>query len=347
MMKKEEMTSSAVQNHALRQAREARGWSQRELASSLQVGLTTVRSWEAGRRAPGRVFQARLCEVFDLSLEQLGISAQPSSSSRVEEGCSNSHVLNRNVINKPGTLIATEVVSPSLVQARKERTPDPNRRKMLSRVRNTWIDGVLARSLNNASLISLDLMEIPEALDNPWYSSVQETTGPMRSLPSGTTLLQLFDIAGGSLLVLGEPGAGKTTLLLELARVLLLRAEQNEQYPMPVIFHLAAWSARQPAFAEWLVEELIKKYSVPQKVGQVWTETDRFVLLLDGLDEIAEEARLGCVKAICAYQEKYPDVSLVVSCRQRGISGPGNQHGVSAGRDRPAAHTRSNPPLSG
>jgi predicted NACHT family NTPase len=43
--------------------------------------------------------------------------------------------------------------------------------------------------------------------------------------------MQVYDEAGGELLILGEPGAGKTTLLLQLARELLSRAEQDESLP--------------------------------------------------------------------------------------------------------------------
>ena len=70
---------------------------------------------------------------------------------------------------------------------------------------------------------------------------MQELDRSPLTLPAGTTIVQVYDRAEGELLILGEPGAGKTTLLLELARVLLERAEQNERLPMPIIFNLSSW----------------------------------------------------------------------------------------------------------
>src|SRR6266700_1345906 len=103
-----------------------------------------------------------------------------------------------------------------------------NRLRLLKRVRQTWIEGVLEQSLHHAALITLDLREQPDALDNPWHLEVQETNRLPHPLPVGTSIVQVYDRADSELLILGEPGSGKTTLLLELARALLERAEQEE-----------------------------------------------------------------------------------------------------------------------
>jgi predicted NACHT family NTPase len=73
----------------------------------------------------------------------------------------------------------------------------------------------------------------------------------------------IFNELGQALLILGAPGAGKTTLLLELARDLLERAEQNASHRIPVVFHLSSWTVRQRPLADWLVDELNKRYFVP------------------------------------------------------------------------------------
>src|SRR5262249_29134420 len=106
-------------------------------------------------------------------------------------------------------------------------TPRLGRQKwvrLLKQVRTTWIEGVLEHSLHQAALIALDLQAQPDALANPWHLEVQETNQPPSRIPTGTSLVQIYDEADGELLILGEPGAGKTTLLLELARALLDRA---------------------------------------------------------------------------------------------------------------------------
>lgn len=52
---------------ALAEARQARGWTQEELAAVVGCSLSTVISWEAGRRIPGPVFQVRLTKALRLN----------------------------------------------------------------------------------------------------------------------------------------------------------------------------------------------------------------------------------------------------------------------------------------
>jgi hypothetical protein len=111
-----------------------------------------------------------------------------------------------------------------------------HRQRLLKRVRQIWIEGVLERSLQQAGLIDLNLQEYPDALANPWHLEVQETKLPSRSLPTGTSIEKVYADADGELLIVGEPGTGKTTLLLTLARTLLKRAEQEERQCIPVVF---------------------------------------------------------------------------------------------------------------
>jgi len=195
-----------------------------------------------------------------------------------------------------------------------------NRTRLMKRVRAVWIEGVLEHSLHQAALIALNLQERPDALENPWHLEVQETNLPPRLLPAGTSIIEVYDKADGELLILGEPGAGKTTLLLELARTLLDRAQADERHRIPVVFNLSSWAQGRQSLAVWLVEELWTKYQVPRKVGQAWIDTNQVLLLLDGLDEVAENARSACVRAINAYYQCHLEkglAPLVVCCRSK------------------------------
>jgi transcriptional regulator with XRE-family HTH domain len=60
-----------MDNELLRQAREGRGESRRELASQLRIAVSSVERWEAGAR-PSEYMQRRLCAYFGKSLEELG-----------------------------------------------------------------------------------------------------------------------------------------------------------------------------------------------------------------------------------------------------------------------------------
>jgi transcriptional regulator with XRE-family HTH domain/DNA polymerase III delta prime subunit len=310
-------------NTRLQQARENRQWTQSYLAQLLHVSVDTVRSWESGKRTPGQALQDQLCQLFGMTPELLGFSLVPLSLAEKGEAAFSSETfpsvseemsehLSPQSIGRSSSSVQTTHVERFHFQKR----GDENRRRMLQRVRNTWIDGVLQRSLHHEVLIELNLREVPDALENPWHLAVQETNGSERPLPSSTSLLEVYDSAEGKLLLLGEPGSGKTTLLLELARALLKRAEQSERYPMPVIFNLTSWPKRPSSLIEWLVEELRMKYQVPKQVGQVWVEENHLILLLDGLDETAEEVRAACMKAIGIYQREHPLVSCVICCRK-------------------------------
>jgi len=194
-----------------------------------------------------------------------------------------------------------------------------NRQRLLKRVRQIWIEGVLEHSLHQAALIALDLQEQPDALANPWQLEVQETNLPSRPLPAGTSIVQMYDEADGELLILGEPGAGKTTLLLELTRMLLERDQKGER--MPVVFNLSSWAQTRKPLSNWLVEELWVKYQVPQEIGRHWINIEGIIPLLDGLDEVAEEARSACVQAINTFHQhrlqEQGDAPLVVCCRRQ------------------------------
>jgi DNA polymerase III delta prime subunit len=164
-------------------------------------------------------------------------------------------------------------------------------------------------------LLVLGLQERPDLVANSWRLTVQESNLPPRHLPESTRITDIYDDTGGEFLLLGEPGAGKTTLLLDLARALLNRAEQNERYPMPVVFNLSSWAQRRLPFAAWLVEELHNKYQIPFVLGHTWIATDQILLLLDGLDEVNPAHRSACVEAINRYREEHGLVPLVVCSR--------------------------------
>ncbi len=185
------------------------------------------------------------------------------------------------------------------------RLEKQNRQRMLERVHAFWIKGVLEQSLHGAALIALGLHEQTEAIDNPWRLVLKQPDQPEQTLPPGTHITQVYDGAGGELLILGEPGSGKTTLLLELARDLLERAQKDDTHLMPVIFNLSSWAVKRQPITEWFVEALNTKYQVPRKLGKSWVDTDQILLLLDGLDEVKTEYRTACVDAINAYRGEH------------------------------------------
>jgi DNA polymerase III delta prime subunit len=184
---------------------------------------------------------------------------------------------------------------------------------LLTNVQQFWIEGVLQSSIHGA-LLALDKQTAPDAVEHPWEMQLALPDASSRAVPPEKPVVQVYQEAGCSLLILGEPGSGKTTTLLELARDLIAEAEKDPQAPVPVVFLLSSWRSDQP-LGDWLVSELNKKYGVSRKIASGWLSEHRLAVLLDGLDEVAEDSRGACVDAIHAFAEELPPSGMVVTCR--------------------------------
>jgi hypothetical protein len=115
---------------------------------------------------------------------------------------------------------------------------------------------------------------------------------------SGSDIVKVYDDAGNGLLILGDPGAGKSRLLHQLAHELLERALHAESEPLPIVLDLSSWGARRQSTAQWLLEELWLQHHINDRLAERWLPEGRLTLLLDGLDQVDQQARSGCVDAI-------------------------------------------------
>ncbi|MCB8942341.1 MAG: NACHT domain-containing protein [Ardenticatenaceae bacterium] len=179
-----------------------------------------------------------------------------------------------------------------------------NRQNMLENVCTTWIEGVLQPALAGETAV-FDLAY------QPYVAQQQVEAQPP------LTLAELAErVAAGAepLLILGEPGSGKTLTLLQLAQRLWAAAQAEARVPIPVVLNLAAWGLARGALADWLVEEMLLQYGAPRQVSREWLARGELVLLLDGLDEVAADGRLACVRAINAFQGQY-GLGVVVCSR--------------------------------
>ena len=68
-------------NDILRRERERRGWSQQKIAQELDTTAKNVSRWERGETVPSPYFRERLCQLFGMDAQTLGLlSASPLSS---------------------------------------------------------------------------------------------------------------------------------------------------------------------------------------------------------------------------------------------------------------------------
>jgi NACHT domain len=198
------------------------------------------------------------------------------------------------------------------------RPVDPasrNRRAMIEKVWAIWITDILQPSLPQDILLDLCLTERPAMVTRTLDLYAQRPDRADHIQAMGTRLIDIFDRLDRALLILGAPGAGKTTLLLTLARDLLIRAAQDPEHPIPVVFPLSSWAQQRRPLVDWFVDALNEQYDVPRKTGQAWVDADQILPLLDGLDEVKAEHRATCVEMINEFRQDHGLLPLVVCSR--------------------------------
>jgi DNA polymerase III delta prime subunit len=196
--------------------------------------------------------------------------------------------------------------------------PDADRTnvlRLIERIDQDWIKGVLEASLHHRAWLDLGLDWRDDAVEHPWDRIVVAANRPIQTLSKQDSIAGVFDAAQHTLLVLGEPGAGKTTTVLELARDLIARARESATAPAPVVLALSTWRGQHKNLMDWLVAELGLRYQVPKRVARTWLEEGQLVLILDGLDEVVPDRRSACVDAINAFEQEHHPRGLAVTCR--------------------------------
>ena len=193
-----------------------------------------------------------------------------------------------------------------------------NERLLLAAVKEE-VTSRLRQSLHNAVLINLGKESQPQQVKRPWDAEIKIGLKPAVPLPDTTTILEVFDSEeiAGKLLILGAPGAGKTTTQLELAQALIRRAEEQPDYPVPVLFNLSSWKNDRQSLADWLVTELKSKYGVSTKIGKDWVDNHQLLPLLDGLDELEPQRQEICVDAINQFLTSEIRPLYLVVCSRR------------------------------
>jgi DNA polymerase III delta prime subunit len=216
----------------------------------------------------------------------------------------------RDIWNRFGQALPSKRLQPPTKQEYRQR------KILLNKVKDFWIEGFLKPSLYADAAINLELKKRPDAL----LRSFTEIEVLPVELDESFEELQQTDIYdqigyGKTLLILGEPGSGKTIALLQLAQRLIERTEQDLSQPIPVVFNLSSWAKKRQRIEEWLIEELNEKYQVPKKLSQPWMQQGELVLLLDGLDEVQAKHRNNCVCALNQFIATHEMTEIVVCCR--------------------------------
>ena len=113
------------------------------------------------------------------------------------------------------------------------------RKTLLNKVKDFWIEGFLKPSLYVNTAINLDLKTRPDAVLNTFEGLEVlpiELDESFAELKQTDIYNQIGD--GKTLLILGDPGSGKTITLLQLAEKLVNQTKRDLTKPIPVVFNL-------------------------------------------------------------------------------------------------------------
>ncbi|KUL22074.1 NACHT domain-containing protein [Streptomyces regalis] len=124
------------------------------------------------------------------------------------------------------------------------------------------------------------------------------------------------------LVVLGGPGSGKSVLAVRfLLDYLTDRREDQQTAPVAVLLSLSSWNpSAQPKFMEWAASRIARDYPALADMGGTGSsaaaellDNGRLLLVLDGFDELAAEARPQVLRALNAMRGRDEGKVLLTS----------------------------------
>lgn len=190
------------------------------------------------------------------------------------------------------------------------------RKILLGKVKSFWIEGFLKPSLQDNPTMRIDLKARPDAIAD-LSQGIEALSVELDASYEELRATRIYEEMGQgrTLLILGDPGAGKTIALLQLAKRLIERSAENPSLPMPVVFNLSSWAKERKKLVNWLIDELLEKYQVPKSLSEPWITQQQLILLLDGLDEVLEDYRNDCVRALNEFIAVFPQTEMAVCSR--------------------------------
>lgn len=183
---------------------------------------------------------------------------------------------------------------------------------------NAYIAEELHRTVFNAHVLALRMLDAPEAVEKSKPLAYQSRRAGWfvdhNTRREFGTLGSAFDFHGGRLLLLGEPGAGKTTTLLTYAQQLVSERLSHSERLLPIYAPIHTWDGDMP-----LLDWLAGVTGLENHDLQILIETDRAVLLLDGLDELPVHIEDGNAKdyraAFITALEQFGTTPVLMTCR--------------------------------
>ncbi|MEM7538170.1 MAG: NACHT domain-containing protein, partial [Chloroflexota bacterium] len=138
--------------------------------------------------------------------------------------------------------------------------------------------------------------------------------------PSTRTIVDLKSAmkAYKRFVLVGDPGSGKTTALKSVGIAALDGDLFKSSDPLPVFVELRNWAPTQLPLDEYLyhlLESEIFQIPNPKRFINRYLQKGNLLLLLDGLDEVADEYISDTYSRIKTFVNQYPDNYLIATSR--------------------------------
>jgi hypothetical protein len=194
-----------------------------------------------------------------------------------------------------------------------------NQRENEQRYLARLIEEIEAKARLYSPLYGIGQRNAWDGLRRPWrhdpdlallrHSPRRRADAPEQQRDYDDILAAFADVRRAALL--GAPGAGKSTTLRKLALDLAVRAQKDQDAPLPILAPLGNWSGDEP-LADFLANT----------VPEISFAGKRLVLLLDGLNEVPTAKRAAKAAEVVKFLDG-PDRStaIVVSCRREDYAG--------------------------
>jgi predicted NACHT family NTPase len=184
--------------------------------------------------------------------------------------------------------------------------------------------GVLQSALDvnhtlQLSEIYTGMQTLPQLTHQRWLeiSDLQTAAAPTRFMPAHEDLMQGTETikAHPKLMIVGKPGAGKTTFLQHIA----LECQSGRLRPdcVPIFMPLRMLTrAAQDNFS--ILDYISKAWSssgIADEQIESLLQQGRVLVLLDGLDEVAQDDSPSLIHQIQDFADQYYQCQIIVTCR--------------------------------
>lgn len=313
-MTKRSLAASKSGQEKAKKAFERKGWTQEYLAG--EVGLETRQSiWKffSGRPIERHIF-IDICHSLDLDWEEI---AYPSADSLATE--TDSIAPNDLSAVNIDSLVAearSRLTEPILAQCRTINLLETGHPVPLEDI---YVNQKIHPQLRGQNWLNIsDLNQEISTTKSPeliTFARLDVSQVNSLLLPPNQALSAVEGYS--KLIIFGKPGSGKTTLLKYLSLGAI--SQELQSLRIPLFISIRSWDLEGKKIEDLsLLTYLYNKYNqfgVSDAQLELLLKQGKFLVLLDGLDEVNTDTRSRIIEEISNFAETYYQNQVIITCR--------------------------------